>query len=96
MLTSLLKRHGFDRQTKTCGHQLDVQVKTRNKWHFSGAGSVTGAVYFRTIEIEFTFSTFANNTKQCGAVNMLEGVNVIQKDLDRLEVLTCIGLGGVD
>lgn len=35
--------------------------------------SVTGAVYLWAIEMEFTFSTFANNTKQCGAVNTLEG-----------------------
>lgn len=44
-----------------------------NKRYFSGAGSVTGDVSLWTIEIELTFSTFANNSKQCGAVNMLEG-----------------------
>ncbi|GAB0183604.1 cAMP-dependent protein kinase inhibitor alpha [Grus japonensis] len=35
--------------------------------------------------IECTISKFANNTKPCGVVNMLEGRDVIQRDLDRFE-----------
>ncbi|GAB0190316.1 hypothetical protein GRJ2_001496900 [Grus japonensis] len=35
--------------------------------------------------IECTLSKFDNNTKLCGVVNMLEGRDAIQRDLDRLE-----------
>ncbi|GAB0193219.1 cAMP-dependent protein kinase inhibitor alpha [Grus japonensis] len=34
---------------------------------------------------KFIFSKFAGDTKLCGAVNMLEGRDAIQGDLDRLE-----------
>ncbi|KAK4826236.1 hypothetical protein QYF61_006588 [Mycteria americana] len=35
--------------------------------------------------IECTLSNFDNNTKLCGVVNMLEGRDATQRDLDRLE-----------
>ena len=36
-------------------------------------------------EIECILSKFADNTKICGAVNVLEGRDAIQREFDRLE-----------
>jgi len=54
-------------------------------------GSVLGPVLFNVFVsamysgVECTLSKLANDTKLCGAVNMLEERDAIQRDLDRLE-----------
>jgi len=66
-----------------------------SKWRpvISGShqGSVLGRALFNFLVsdmesgIECTLSKFTNDTKLCGVVDMLEGREVIQGDLDRLE-----------
>jgi len=59
-------------------------------------GLVLGPMLFNTFvgnmgsRIECTLSKFANDTKLCGAVDMLEGQVAIQRDRERLERWTCV------
>ena len=67
--------------SKSCSQWLTVQVETSDEWCASrigtGAGIFVGDMDSGT---ECTLSKFANNTKLCDVVDILEGRDAIQRD----------------
>jgi len=81
--------HSLDKElalTKD-GHSQKVVVNgSVSKWRLVTSsvrqGFVVGSILFK---VKYTLSKFAEDAKLSSAVDMLEGKDAIQRDLDRLE-----------
>ncbi|KAJ7400601.1 hypothetical protein BTVI_103976 [Pitangus sulphuratus] len=77
-------------------HKVSLAGQTSDKW--CPWGSILGPAWFNIFVsdkdsgVKGTISKFADGTELCGAVNMLEGRDGIQRDLDRLQNWACVNL----
>ncbi|KAJ7409038.1 rna-directed dna polymerase from mobile element jockey-like [Willisornis vidua] len=80
--------------SKCSSQQFSVWVEISEEWCPSGVHTGTSMIFFKDMGsgIECSLNKFAGDTKLCGTVNTLEGRDIIQKDLDRLERWTCVNL----
>ena len=92
----------MDKELTGISHSRGIVNRSMPKWilAISGIlqGSIRGPVLFNIFVsdmdsgIKCTLSKSADDIKLCSTVNMLEGKDAIQRDLDRIERWACVNL----